>query len=72
MKIISLFEGNMEGLATLIFLVLFAGFGIPIILLIVGAFKYSRGDKKKGKTLLIIAGVYLLISGGVCLSLIGL
>jgi hypothetical protein len=65
----SFLEGNMDGLAVLVFGILFVGFGIPIILAIIGAAKWFNNKKKTAKVLFIISGIYLLISLGICGSL---
>ena len=62
-------EGNMDGLGVMILLILLIMFGIPIILAIIGAVQWSRGKKKAAKVLFIIAVVYLLISLGICGSM---
>lgn len=67
---IFLLEGNMDGLGVLIFLILFVGFGIPIILAIIGLLLWLTEKKKSAKILFIIATVYLLISLGICGSML--
>lgn len=41
-------------------------FGIPLLLLILAIVFFVQKDTKKGKLFLILLGVYLLISLGVC------
>jgi hypothetical protein len=66
---ISLVEGNMDGLGALIAAIFFVGFGIPIILGIIGLVYRANGKKNTAKVLLIISGIYLLISLGICGSM---
>ncbi|GAB5398888.1 MAG: hypothetical protein Aureis2KO_04730 [Aureisphaera sp.] len=63
-------EGNMDGLGILILGILFVGFGIPIILAIVGAVMRTNGKKNTAKVLWIISGIYLIISLGICGTLL--
>ncbi|MBX2828764.1 MAG: hypothetical protein KTR22_11410 [Flavobacteriaceae bacterium] len=63
-------EGNMDGLGILVLMIIFVGFGIPIILAIVGAIFHSKGKKNTSKVLWIISGIYLIISLGICASLL--
>ena len=65
MKTLLIDGGNYLGA---IILVLFIMFGVPIILTIIGISLRNK-NKKTSKTLLIIAVVYVLISLGVCGSL---
>lgn len=69
MNIVSLpFEvGNLDGLVALLFLIMF---GPAIILLVIGLILRSKQKKKAGKILFILAGVYMLISLGVCGALL--
>lgn len=69
MKTQFLLASNLDGLGLLLFIIFFIGFGIPIILLILGLIFKSKNKKNTAKVLLIIAGVYLLISLGICGSL---
>lgn len=64
-------EGNMDGLGILVFTIFFIGFGIPIILAIIGGVMRSKGKKNAAKVLWIISSIYLLISLGICGSLLG-
>lgn len=64
-----LLEGNMDGLGILIIGILFVAFGIPVILAIIGLIFWLREKKKTAKVLFIIAIIYLLISLGICGSL---
>jgi len=64
-----LIEGNMDGLAVLIIVIFFIGFGVPIILAIIGFAYFTKKKKKTAKVLFIIATIYLLISLGVCGSM---
>ncbi|MCH9660976.1 MAG: hypothetical protein K0U54_08685 [Bacteroidetes bacterium] len=68
MKLFAL-EGNMDGLGILILGIFFVGFGIPIILAIIGLILRSKGKKNSAKVLFIIAGIYLLVSLGICGSM---
>lgn len=63
-------EGNMDGLGLLILAILFLGFGIPIILAIIGTIVRSKGKKNTAKVLWIISGIYLIISLGICGSML--
>ncbi len=62
-------EPHFDGLIWLVLGILFVGFGIPIIIAIIGGVKWQRGKKKTAKILYIIAAVYALISAGICGSL---
>jgi predicted membrane protein len=66
---IALIEGNMEGLGLLIAVILFLAFGVPIILAIIGFVLFAKKKKKPAKVLFIIATVYLIISLGICGSM---
>jgi len=61
--------GNMDGLGLLIGVVLFVMFGIPIILSIIGWVLWAKKKKKSAKILFITAVVYLLVSLGICGSM---
>lgn len=54
--------GNLDGLVTLIFAIMFG----PAILLAIIGFVLNKKNKKAAKILFILAGVYLLISLGIC------
>ncbi|MEP2056536.1 hypothetical protein [Maribacter litoralis] len=58
--------GNLDGLFTLILLIMF---GPALLFLIVGIILLANQKKKAGKVFMILAGVYLLISLGVCGSM---
>ncbi|AZQ59759.1 hypothetical protein EJ994_13490 [Maribacter sp. MJ134] len=60
--------GNLDGLVALIFLILL---GPALVLGIIGIILLSKGKKKAGKILLILAGVYLLVSFGICGTMMG-
>lgn len=64
-----LLEGNMDGLGIVIAIILFIGFGIPIVLAIIGGIYYAKQKRNTAKVLFIIATVYLLISLGICGSM---
>ncbi|MEL6811313.1 MAG: hypothetical protein AAFP76_08270 [Bacteroidota bacterium] len=64
-----LLEGNMDGLIWLVLGLFFIGFGIPLILAIIGFVQWSKKRKTVAKVLFIIATVYVLISLGVCGSM---
>lgn len=66
--IIPLEVGNLDGLVTLLFAIMF---GPAILLLIIGFILRGKGKHKAGKVLFILAGVYLLVSLGVCGGLMG-
>ncbi|WP_299318196.1 hypothetical protein [uncultured Maribacter sp.] len=55
--------GNLDGLATFLFLVMF---GPAILFIIIGAILFYYKKKKAGKVFMILAGVYCLISLGIC------
>lgn len=55
--------GNLDGLVVLIFLIMF---GPALLFLIIGGILFSKQKKKAGKVFMILAGVYCLISLGVC------
>jgi hypothetical protein len=58
-----LVEAN--GLGLFILLMVLIAIGIPVILFIIGLV-ILRKNKKRGKTILIIATVYSIISFGIC------
>lgn len=66
MSIIPLEVGNLDGLFILILLIMF---GPAVFLGIIGIILMAKNKKKGGKVFLILAGVYLLISLGVCGSM---
>ncbi|MFX0556092.1 hypothetical protein ACOCEA_04805 [Maribacter sp. CXY002] len=65
MKIRNLFfeVGNLDGLFAFI---LFIMFGPALLFFIIGIILMSQQKKKAGKIFMILAGIYLLISLGVC------
>lgn len=65
-----LVEPNLDGLGILILMILFIGFGIPIILAIIGLSFHLKKKKNTAKVLFIIATIYILISLGVCGSMV--
>ncbi|MDX1766607.1 MAG: hypothetical protein R3294_01050 [Arenibacter troitsensis] len=60
--------GNLGGLVAILFLIMF---GPAILLLFIGLILRSKRKKKAGKILIILAGVYMLVSLGVCGALVG-
>jgi len=68
MNILLPLEGDMGGVVLLILLIMF---GPAILMGIIGAILIGKQKKKSGKVLLILAGVYLLISLGVCGAMMG-
>ncbi|PIB39361.1 hypothetical protein [Maribacter sp. 4G9] len=66
MSIFSLEVGNLDGLFVLIILIMF---GPAILLGIIGVVLISQNKKKSGKVFVILAGVYLLVSLGICGSM---
>ena len=54
---------NLDGLVVLIFLIMF---GPSLLFLIIGGILFSNQKRKAGKVFMILAGVYLLVSLGVC------
>ena len=68
LKFFLLEVGNLDGLFALIALVMF---GPALLFLIIGIVLFAKQKKKAGKVFFILAGVYLLISLGVCGVLIG-
>lgn len=66
--LIPLEVGDLSGLVVLIILVMF---GPALILLIIGFILRSNQKKKASKVLFILAGVYLLVSLGICGGLVG-
>ncbi|WP_291867220.1 hypothetical protein [Maribacter sp.] len=60
--------GNLDGLVTFLFAIMF---GPAIVLIIIGLILRGKEKPKAGKVLFILAGVYLLVSLGVCGGLMG-
>ncbi|WP_396636293.1 hypothetical protein [Maribacter sp. R77961] len=60
--------GNLDGLVAVIFLIMF---GPALVLGVIGIILLAKGKKKAGKIFLILAGVYLLVSLGVCGTMMG-
>ena len=58
--------GNLDGLVVLIFAIMF---GPAVILTIIG-FTVNKKYKKAAKVLFILAAVYLIVSLGICGSMI--
>ncbi|TDT46277.1 hypothetical protein CLV90_0324 [Maribacter spongiicola] len=58
--------GNLDGLVVLIFLIMF---GPALLFIIIGAILFYNKKKKAGKVFMILAGVYCLISLGICGSM---
>ncbi|KAA2219315.1 hypothetical protein [Maribacter flavus] len=67
MSLIPMEVGNLDGLFVLILLIMF---GPAALLGIIGVVLMGKNKKKGGKVFLILAGVYMLISLGVCGSMI--
>lgn len=67
-SLIPLEVGNLDGL---IFVILLIMLGPALLLLIIGFILKSKQKKKPAKVFFILAGVYLLISLGVCGGLVG-
>ncbi len=60
--------GNLGGLVAILFLIML---GPAVLLLVIGLILRSKQKKKAGKILIILAGVYMLVSLGVCGALVG-
>jgi len=60
--------GNLDGLFVLLALIMI---GPAILFLIVGGILMAKKNKKAGKIFFILAGVYLLISFGICGVMMG-
>jgi len=60
--------GNLDGLFTFILLIMF---GPALLFLIIGFVLRFKQKKKAAKVFFILAGVYLLISLGICGGIIG-
>tara|TARA_R110000868_G_C10699994_1_gene749041 strand:+ start:145 stop:357 length:213 start_codon:yes stop_codon:yes gene_type:complete len=58
--------GNLDGLFIIIILIMI---GPAVLFMIIGALLLAKKNKKAGKIFFILAGVYLLISFGVCGSM---
>lgn len=58
---------NLDGIFLVVFLVMF---GPSLLLALISIPFFAKEKKKTGKVLLILAGVYLLISLGICSSII--
>ena len=67
MSLFPLEVGNLDGLFVLILLIMF---GPAALLGIIGIILMTKNKKKAGKIFMILAGVYLIISLGVCGSMI--
>lgn len=67
MSKLALEVGNLDGLFVLIILIMF---GPAMLLGLIGIILMAKNKKKPGKVLMILAGVYILISLGVCGSMI--
>lgn len=59
-------EVNLDGIFVFIFLIMF---GPALLFLLIGAILFAKQKKKAGKFFMILAGVYLLISLGICGSM---
>lgn len=66
MSILPLEVGNLDGLFILILLIML---GPAIFLAIIGAILIGKNKKKAGKIFIILAGIYMLVSLGVCGSM---
>ena len=66
--ILPLEVGNLDGLFLVLFLIMF---GPALIFLIIGFILKFKAKKKAAKIFFILAGVYLLISLGVCGGIMG-
>jgi hypothetical protein len=62
----TLLEVNLDGLFLMIFLVMF---GPAILLGLISIPFFAKQKKKTGKVLLILAVVYLIVSLGICSSM---
>ncbi len=62
-------EGSMEGLGVLIFLIIMGLFGVPIVLAFIGLILWIKNKKKGAKICWIISVIYVLISLGICGSM---
>lgn len=67
-SLISLEVGNLDGL---VFIILLIMFGPALLFIGIGFILRSKQKKKSAKVFFILAGVYLLISLGICGGLIG-
>lgn len=59
--------GNLDGLVVIIALIMFG----PALLLAIIGFIVFKKHKKAAKVLWILAGIYLLVSLGICGAMIG-
>ena len=66
MSKLALEVGNLDGLVIMIVLIMF---GPAILLGIIGVVLIAQNKKKSGKVFVILAGVYLLVSLGICGSM---
>jgi len=66
--ILPLEVGNLDGLVTFLFALMF---GPAILFIIIGFILRAKEKRKAAKVLFILAGVYLLVSLGVCGGLMG-
>ena len=62
MNLLITIEGNYAGVFILVLLIMF---GLPILFAIIGAILYNK-NKKGAKVFFTIAVVYLIISLGIC------
>ncbi|WP_430907076.1 hypothetical protein [Maribacter sp. 2-571] len=59
--------GNLDGLLTIIFLIML---GPPLVLVLIGVLSQKK-NKKIAKVCYILAGVYLVVSLGICSGALG-
>jgi quinol-cytochrome oxidoreductase complex cytochrome b subunit len=59
--------GNLDGLFAILLLIMF---GPAVLFMVIGFILRSKQKRKAGKVLFILAGVYMLVSLGVCGALI--
>lgn len=59
----------MDSLAAFVILCLTLGFGVPILLIIIGLSRYHT-DGDSAKKFLIVGVVWLLVGAGICATLI--
>ena len=59
-------EANLDGLVFMIFLIMFG----PAVLFVIIGLMVRKKNKKSAKVFYILAGIYLVISLGVCGALI--
>ena len=60
--------GNLNGLVFILFLIMF---GPAILLLVIGFILRAKKNTQAGKVFFILAGVYMLVSLGVCGAIMG-